>query len=139
MELLPPAGTEVRATLASDGGASTAQGTLVEASEGGLVLEQQQGRRVFRVPADALLGLERSLGRDHARGALTGFAFGVLGGAVVLGGLAAFSSGDEPGCVYFCSRSSNFLVGAVIGGAMGGGLGLVVGGAVGTTRWQRVW
>jgi hypothetical protein len=138
-ELLPPLGTEVRARFATGDDSSTTEGTLIEASQDGIVLEQDQGRHLYRIPTEVLVGLERSLGRDHPQGALQGLGLGILGGALALGGLAAISAEDDPSCIYFCSRGSNFLVGAVVGGAIGGGIGLVVGAAVGTARWQRLW
>jgi len=139
-DLLPPFGTVVRATLSSAGATVTAEGELAEAGSQGLVLEASGGRRVYRIPAEVLLGLEVSRGRDHARGAVQGLAYGALGAGLVLGGLAALAGAtDSSPCEYFCSRGSLFLLGAAVGGVLGGGVGLAVGAAVGTARWERVW
>jgi hypothetical protein len=137
--LLPPLGTEVRAILSSNGDAEAVEGVLIQAAEEGIVLEVDRGRHLHRIPADVLLGLERSLGRNHARGAFQGLGIGILGGGLVWGGLLALTADRSPDCIYFCSRESNFLVGAAVGGVLGGAVGLVVGAANGTGQWQPIW
>ena len=138
-DLLPPLGTEVRAILSSRAEVERAQGILVEAGNQGLVLEADRGRHIYRIPAEVLLGLEISLGRNHGRGAFQGLGLGLLGGAILWGGLMALSANQDANCIYFCSAGSNFLVGAAVGGVIGGGLGLVFGAAIGTHEWRRAW
>jgi hypothetical protein len=136
-DLLPPLGTVVRVTLGSADDETTAAGVLSEASPSGLVLEADEGRHVYRIPAEALLGLDVSRGRNHGRGAVLGLVYGALGTGLVLGGTAALlASGGGGNC---CSRGTNFLLGGVLGAGIGGLVGLVVGGAIGTAEWETVW
>lgn len=137
-DLLPPLGSVVRATIASAGEEATAEGVLTEAGVDGLVLEADQGRHIYRIPAEVLLGLDVSRGRDHGRGAILGFAFGALGTGLLLGGAMALAGGDGADC-WACSGEERFVVGGALGAALGGSVGLVVGAVIGAADWEPLW
>ena len=138
VDLLPPLGTVVRATLTSAGNEVTAEGALTQAGADGIVLEADEGRHIYRIPAEVLLGLDVSRGRDHGKGAVRGFVFGALGTGLLVGGAAALA-GDGGADCWICSPGALFLWGGALGGAVGGAVGFVVGGAIGTGEWEPLW
>jgi hypothetical protein len=102
-------------------------GTVVELGADSLKLEAQS-HGLMRLPLRSIAALEVSRGKKS--NGLPGFGLGVLGGAVA--GWAIFSI--DHGKYDIDPRP----IGAILGGAAGGLLGLVIGISTRTDRWEPV-
>ena len=137
VQLLPPAGTEIRAVRGTALERETVRGFLVSGTAAQLVIGTDSGAR-YEIPASELLSLEADGGRSAGRGALKGLGFGAIGGAVIVG-VVATAGGQNPGCEIACSGGAAFTLGAVVGALLGAPLGAIVGAIVGSQKWETVW
>lgn len=91
--------------------------------------------RVSVLPVSSLTSIRVSRGRNHLNGAIKYGLIGTTVGAVSLAVLGAALHKDQASW----SRSDDVGLGAFLGGIGGLTIGAVVGGAVGTEQWERVY
>ena len=126
----PAPGTDVRLHVFPN---ADIRGELVSWDASSIRIQDPASGSVHIVP---LLDVERlsvSEPRARSRGALRGLLIGSIVGSLSLAAL--FATGETDCFMCFSSRGQAFVVGAGVGGVMGGGAGAAVGAAWPGTRW----
>jgi hypothetical protein len=137
--LLPAPGSQVRAEYRAPTVPVSVEGVLRSSTPTSLSLDTDQGQR--EIPADLLVSLEVSNGRNRGRGFLMGLGGGLAIGAIGMGlyMAATYDDNDSDGCFIACSRGEAITLGAVVGAVVGAPTGGLIGIVAAPRRWERLW
>jgi hypothetical protein len=135
--LLPAPGARVRAEYRAPTAPVSVEGVLLSSTPTSFSLDTDRGQR--EIPADLLVGLEVSNGRNRGRGFLIGMGSGLAIGALAVGLYTAATYEEDTSCFIICSEGEALTLGLAVGAIVGAPTGGVIGLVAAPRRWQRVW